>query len=146
MPCLQICGALLGGKIGIRSNNLLITSCKAFLLSCISLFAILLLNNTSAVLTIVLFLINSICMTAALTFLVSLFPIRYFGKGQVAMLVGIINFSVHAGDFVSSAAIGWLSEIGGWQLSFSFLSGLALIACILCFKGGYSFKKRNQSY
>ena len=126
VPCLQICGALLGGKIGIRSKNLLITSCKAFLLSCLSLFTILLLNNTSAVLTIVLFVINSICMTAALTFLVSLFPIRYFGKGQVAILVGIINFSVHAGDFVSSAAIGWLSEIGGWQLSFHSFQGLHL--------------------
>ena len=141
VPCLQILGALLGGRIGIRSKNLLLTSSMAFLLSCICLLTILILNNINAVLTIILFVINAISMTAALTFLLSLFPIRFFGKGQVAILAGIINFSVHAGDFVSSATIGWLSEVGGWQLSFSVLSGLALIACILCFNGGWRFRK-----
>ncbi len=146
VPCLQICGALLGGKIGIRSKNLLLTSSIAFLSSCISLFTILILNNTSAIFTIILFVINAISMTAALTFLLSLFPIRYFGKGHVAMLVGIINFSVHAGDFVSSFSIGWLSQVGGWHLSFSILAALALFACILCFKGACSFKKEVNNY
>lgn len=141
VPCLQICGALLGGKVGRQTRILHFPSAIAFLLSGTCLFLLPIAGSSSSVITLVLFVINAVCMTAALTFLLSLFPIRFFGKGQAPVLVGLINFSVHAGDFVASAGIGWLSQAGGWWLTFGSLGTLALLSAIICMIGGYICRK-----
>lgn len=141
VPCLQVCGALLGGKIGRKTPILHFPAGFAFALSGMCLSLLLFAGGRIAVLTILLFVINAISMTAALTFLLSLFPIRFFGKGQAPVLVGFINFSVHAGDFFASAGIGWLSEAGGWLLTFGILGGLAFIAAVICIIGGIICKE-----
>lgn len=143
VPCLQICGALLGGLLGGRVQNLHFPSGIAFISSAVALFSIQFLGNASIVITLVLFVLNAVCMTAALTFLQNLFPIRYFGKGQVPMLVGIINFCVHIGDFAASSGIGWLSQNGGWNTTFIVLSILALIAAVICLVGGTICKRET---
>ncbi|MBQ8511747.1 MAG: MFS transporter, partial [Clostridia bacterium] len=143
VPCLQACGALLGGRIGRSVRNLHYPAGAAFTLSAVCLLLIRLCGSANVVLTILLFVINAICMTGALTFLLSLFPIRYFGKGQVAVLVGIINFSVHMGDFLASSGIGWFSQISGWNVTFVILSSAALLAAVLCIAGGYVCQKQD---
>lgn len=141
VPCLQVCGALLGGKIGHKVYNLHFAAGTVFLLSGVSLILIMLSGAKSTVVTMLLFVTNAICMTGALTFLLSLFPIRFFGKGQAPILVGIINFFVHIGDFVSSSGIGWLSQAGGWKMTFGVLSGLAFMATAICILGGFVCQK-----
>ena len=145
VPCLQACGALLGGRIGRNLRNMHFPAGAAFGISALCLLSIRALGSACAPLTILLFVINAVCMTAALTFLLSLFPIRYFGKGQVAVLVGIINFSVHAGDFVASSGIGWLSQNGGWTLTFALLSAAAVFAGSLCTAGGALCRKTDPT-
>ncbi len=136
VPCLQVCGALLGGSVGRKAHILHFPAGIAFVLSGMCLLILLFIDDRSILFSILLFVINAICMTAALTFLLSLFPIRYFGKGQAPILVGLINFFVHVGDFLASSGIGWLSEVGGWWLTFGFLGGLAFTAAIICMVGG----------
>lgn len=141
VPCLQVSGALLGGKIGQKVYNLHFSAAAAFLCSGICLILLLFSDKKSPAITIILFVINAICMTGALTFLLSLFPIRFFGKGQAPILVGIINFFVHVGDFFSSSGIGWLSQAGGWKVTFSVLGGLAFTAAVICIIGGIICQK-----
>ncbi len=142
VPCLQICGALLGGYIGSRSKNLLILSFSAFTLSSLCLLLINFGGKTSVIITLILFIINAISMTAALTFLLSLYPIRHFSKENAVVMVGIINFFVHLGDFISTFGIGWLSQAGGWSITLITLSVLAFLAAILCLLGSYTQKRR----
>lgn len=141
VPCLQIAGAVLGGRLGRGKPNLHFLSAGAFALSGFCLLTIMLCGGASLVLTLAMFVINAVSMTAALTFLLSLFPIRHFARGEVAMLVGIINFSVHAGDFLSSFSIGLLSERLGWQATFAALGVIAITASVLLLFGGYLYRK-----
>lgn len=141
VPCVQVCGAFLGGYVGRRSKTLHLPAFMAFVISTASLLLIRLLGNASVVLTIFLFVVNAVSMTAALTFLLSLFPIRYAPKANIAMLVGVANFSVHAGDFAASVGIGWLSQAGGWQYTFAALCAAAAIGGIICLLGGISCLK-----
>jgi len=144
VPCLQVCGALLGGRVGRKVRILHFPAGIAFVLSGCCLLFLLLADNKSIIFTMLLFVINAICMTASLTFLLSLFPIRFFGKGQAPVLVGIINFCVHAGDFFASSGIGWLSENGGWGRTFGVLTGLAFTASIICLGGGIICQKETE--
>ena len=144
VPCLQVCGALLAGRIGRHAWNLHFPSAFSFLCSGICLFLLLLSPIAGPAVTILLFVINAISMTAALTFLLSLFPIRFFGRGQAPILVGVINFFVHTGDFFSSSGIGWLSQTSGWQLTFGILGGLAFTAAVICLTGGWICKKEME--
>ncbi|MBQ9735843.1 MAG: MFS transporter [Clostridia bacterium] len=141
VPCMQITGAILGGRLGRSAANLQFLSAGAFALSGVCLLTIMLCGSASLILTLILFVINAVSMTAALTFLLSLFPIRHFARTEVALLVGIINFSVHAGDFLSSFSIGLLSEQLGWGATFTALGAIALLASLLLLTGGYFYRK-----
>lgn len=143
VPCLQICGAFLGGSLGRKSRTLHIPACLAFCLSAVCLTLIRMLGDGSVAVTIGLFVINAISMTAALTFLLSLFPIRYVERGGVAVLVGIINFAVHAGDFAASTGIGWLSQFG-WQYAFLALCAAAVLGAAICLTGGIQCLKGER--
>ena len=145
VPCLQVCGALLGGVIGRRCKTLQIPACVAFGIAAFCLMMIRLLGSFSPVVTIGVFAINAISMTAALTFLLSLFPVRYVSSGSVAMLVGIINFSVHAGDFAASMGIGWLSGFG-WGTAFLTLCAAAASGGVICLLGGISCLRGEKKY
>ena len=136
VPCFQICGAFLAGYIGRKTRTLHLPTTVAFVFSTICLLLIRLLGGASPVTTISLFVFNAVSMTAAITFLLSLFPVRYAEKTSIAMLVGMINFSVHAGDFAASVGIGWLSQSGGWQYTFAALCAAAAIGALICLLGG----------
>lgn len=143
VPCLQVCGALLGGVFGRRSRVLQYPACIAFFLSAFCLMMIRILGNFSLIITIGLFVVNAISMTAALTFLLSLFPVRHVKSGNVAVLVGIINFSVHSGDFFASTGIGWLSAFG-WNSAFLILCFAAAMGGIVCLLGGFSCLREEK--
>jgi len=146
VPCLQICGALLGGRLGRVFKSLHLVSGLSFALSGICLMTLLLTLGISPALSIVLFTVNAISMTAALTFLLSLFPIRYFGRRYAPILVGIINFFVHSGDFVASSGIGFLSETGGWSVTLTVLTTAAFLAAIIMLTGNhFVFNHKNHS-
>jgi len=145
VPCMQTLGAFLGGNLGRKSKTLHFPACAAFVLSTISLTTIRLMGDASAPLTIALFVINAISMTAALTFLLSLFPIRYVDRSSVAVLVGIINFAAHGGDFAASAGVGWLSQFG-WQYAFFALCGAAAMGAVVCLLGGISCLKEERKH
>lgn len=135
VPCLQVCGALLGGFIGRRSKDLFLMSSVTFAISGLCLILIKIMENASITITLIMFIINAICMTAALTFMVSLYPIRYFDKKKVVFIVGLSNFFVHFGDFISATGIGWLSQNNGWMGTFAVLAFLAFFASALCLIG-----------
>lgn len=141
VPCVQVCGAFLAGHVGRRTKTLHLPACTSFVCSSTCLLLIRLLGSQSPAATIILFVINAVSMTAAITFLLSLFPIRYAEKGSIALLVGIINFSVHAGDFAASAGIGWLSQAGGWQYTFAALCAAAVTGAVISLLGGITCLK-----
>ena len=145
VPGFQVCGALLGGKIGRKLYNLHFPSGVAFAISSLCMLLLLTLSSCSPLITIVLFVINAVCMTAALTFLLSLFPIRFLDHRLASLFVGILNFFVHAGDFFASFGIGWLSEAGGWNLTFGVLGSIAFLAAALCVFGGVICQKEVNS-
>ncbi len=141
VPCLQICGAFAGGYFGRKTNNLLFASAITFLLSGSSLAIIGISGNANLFLSVAFFAVNAVCMTTALTFLLSLFPIAYFNKKTLPFMVGIINFSVHCGDFTASLGIGWLSQQTNWSTVFTALPIMAASAAFICTAGGYILKK-----
>lgn len=141
VPMLQITGALMAGRIGRKYYNLHLPVCVMFAVSAFCMLILPLLGASFLPLTLVMFAANAICMTAALTFYLSLFPLRFFGPGQTATIVGVSNFCMHAGDFCASAGIGWVSESGGWALTFAALTIFALLAAALSAAGGILLRK-----
>ena len=146
VPCIQICGAFLAGFLGRKTKTLHLPASAAFAVSTVCLLLIRLCGAASAVGTVLFFVINAVSMTAAITFLLSLFPVRYADTGSIALLVGIINFSVHAGDFAASVGIGWLSEAGGWQYTFATLCAAAALGGVICLLGGLTCLKEERAH
>ena len=144
VPCMQVCGAFLGGYLGRKFRNLQFLACATFLCSAMCLLMIRLLGSINPVISISFFAMNAVSMTTALTFLVSLFPVRYANFGNVALLVGVINFAVHAGDFAASMGIGWLSEFG-WDIAFVVLCVVAFLGGIICLLGGMVCAKQEKA-
>ncbi len=144
VPCLQVCGALLAGKHGKWNCNLPLRAGACFGCSAVCLLLILLSGNVA--ITIFLFVINAVAMTAALTFLLSLFPVRYVAGCHIATVVGITNFFVHAGDFFASMGIGFVSQVGGWNVAFTSLCGCAVLGAAICMLGSYLFRKDIKKY
>ena len=143
VPCLQASGAFIGGSIGRRSKVLQFPALGAFALSALCLLTIRLLGDFSPAVSVALFAVNAISMTAALTFLLSLFPVRYVSAGGVATLVAIINFSVHAGDFAAATGLGSLSQFG-WNVAFAVLCAAAVLGGLICLLGGIVCLKEKQ--
>ena len=139
---LQICGALFAGRVGRKTKNLFLPSMTAFLLSMVCFIIIRNIGTATVAAVIVLFVINAICMTAALTFLLSLYPIRCMDRKNIAKLVGILNFCVHLGDFAASTGFGWLSTVGGWSWTFSVMAMLAFTAVLITLLGMRTETKR----
>lgn len=135
VPMLQICGALLAGRVGRKTKNLFLPSMTAFLISMICFITIRSIGTISIAAVVILFVINAISMTAALTFLLSLYPIRCMDRKNIAKLVGILNFCVHLGDFAASTGFGWLSTVGGWGWTFSVMAMLAFFAAFITLIG-----------
>ena len=129
----------------MRAKNLFFPSFLSFALSAACFLLIQLASAWGVAFSIVLFVINAISMTAALTFLLTLFPIRCMDRMSLAAFVGILNFCVHLGDFASSTAFGWLSASFGWSVTFSVMTALALIAAAASLFGLYGERKRSIS-
>lgn len=144
VPCVQVSGAFLGGSIGRRCKVLQFPALGAFGLSAFCLLLIRLLGDFNPAVSVGLFAINAVSMTAALTFLVSLFPIRYVHASGVATMVAIINFSVHAGDFAAATGLGSLSQYG-WNVAFTVLCGGALLGAAVCLLGGIACAKEKAN-
>ena len=143
VPMLQICGALIGGHVGRKSKNLFFPSFVSFFLSAVCFVIIPIIGTATAVATVFLFVINAISMTAALTFLLSLYPIRSMERENIAKFVGILNFFVHLGDFAASTGFGWLSSEIGWNLTFSVMATMAVFAAIISLFGMRTSKERG---
>lgn len=141
VPALQILGAVLGGALGRRFRNLHFPSGILFLISGLCMGLLYLAGNFHPFFSVGMFVINAICMTAALTLSLSLFPMRFLPLQHAPLFVGILNFFVHAGDFLASAGIGWLSQSCGWETTFSILFAIALMAGVLYSIGGGLCKK-----
>ena len=135
VPMLQICGALLAGCIGRKMKNLFLPSMMAFMISMTCFILIRAIGTASIAAVVILFVINAISMTAALTFLLSLYPIRCMDRKNIAKLVGVLNFCVHLGDFAASTGFGWLSTVGGWGWTFSVMALLAFSAVLISLTG-----------
>ncbi|MBP3437401.1 MAG: MFS transporter [Clostridia bacterium] len=146
VPMLQICGALLAGLIGPKANNLFVPTLITFLLSTACFLIIPFISTTTVAVTVFLFVLNAISMTAALTFLLSLYPIRYMERKNIAKFVGLLNFFVHLGDFAASTGFGWLSSVSGWTLTFSVMALLAFLAAIIAVIGMGAVNKRRDAY
>ena len=135
VPMLQICGALLAGRVGRKMKNLFLPSMIAFMISMTCFILIRAIGTATVAAVVVLFVINAISMTAALTFLLSLYPIRCMDRKNIAKLVGILNFCVHLGDFAASTGFGWLSTVGGWSWTFTVMALLAFSAVLISLIG-----------
>ena len=135
VPMLQICGALLAGRIGSKMKNLFLPSMMAFMISMTCFILIRAIGTATVAAVVILFVINDISMTAALTFLLSLYPIRCMDRKNIAKLVGVLNFCVHLGDFAASTGFGWLSTVGGWGWTFSVMALLAFSAVLISLIG-----------
>jgi len=146
VPMLQIFGALLAGQTARKAQNLFFPALVTFLISTACFVLIPSVGQLTAVATVFLFVINAISMTAALTFLLSLYPIRCMERKDIAKFVGLLNFFVHLGDFAASTGFGWLSSVGGWDLTFSVMAALSFTAAIIAFIGIKISNKRKNYY
>jgi OPA family glycerol-3-phosphate transporter-like MFS transporter len=143
VPMLQISGALIAGRVGHKTPNLFFPALVTFILSTACFVIIPAMGSVTAVATVFLFVVNAISMTAALTFLLSLYPVRCMERQNIAKFVGILNFFVHLGDFAASTGFGWLSSVGGWNLTFSVMAILAFSAVFIAFLGMRTISKRG---
>ena len=144
VPGFQVFGAILGGRLGRKMQNLHFPGCVVFAISGFCMGMLLLAGDFNPFLSVGLFVINAICMTAALTLSLSLFPIRFLTKEHAPMFVGILNFFVHAGDFFASAGIGWLSQYSGWGITFTILCTIAFTASVVYAVGGIYCKRELE--
>lgn len=144
VPGFQVFGAILGGRLGRKMQNLHFPGCVVFAISGFCMGMLLLAGDFNPFLSVGLFVINAICMTAALTLSLSLFPIRFLPKEHAPMFVGILNFFVHAGDFFASAGIGWLSQYSGWGITFTILCTIAFTASVVYAVGGIYCKRELE--
>ena len=142
VPFLQIIGAIIAGKTCNKINNLFLPVTILFLITTMCFLLIALLGNINFIFTITLFVINAISMTAALTFLLSLYPLKCMSDRNIPILVGIMNFFVHLGDFFASTSIGALSTIVGWNFTFLIMVILSVCAIIITLFGAKAEDKR----
>ncbi len=142
VPFLQIFGAIIAGKTSNKINNLFLPVTLLFLITTICFLLIVFLGNFNFIFTITLFVINAISMTAALTFLLSLYPLKCMSGKNITILVGIMNFFVHLGDFFASMSIGTLSTIVGWNFTFLIMVIISVCAIIITLLGAKAENKR----
>ena len=143
VPMLQILGAFFGGWLGRRAKSIFLPTALFFLLSSLC-FGMIQIQGIGILPTVFLFAINAIAMTAALTLLVSIFPIQHLPRGDIAGFVAILNFFVHLGDFAASTGYGWLSTLGGWGLSLTVMAMLSLLAAAVALFATKETKKRRM--
>lgn len=146
VPLFQILGAFMAGRIGGRFHRLHFPAGILFLISGICMMLLPLMKDFWLPGTLSAFAVNAICMTAALTLYISLFPLRFFEKRDTVTVVGISNFCCHMGSFCASAGVGWISENGGWLTTFGALAALAVLAAAMSLAGGIQGRRGNRRY
>ena len=146
VPMLQISGALLAGRTGRKANNLFVPAFITFLISTACFLIIPFIGAKTVITTVISFIVNAISMTAALTFLLSLYPIRCMERRNIAKFVGLLNFFVHLGDFAASTGFGFLSSASGWTVTFLCMAVLSFSAAIIAIIGMRITNKRKDYY
>ena len=133
VPMLQIVGALIAGRIGRLVGNLFVPVLITFAITIVCFVLLIFSIEISVFLSICLFVINAISMTAALTFVLSLYPVRCVSRKNIPKLVGLLNFFVHFGDFFASMGLGALSSLIGWNFTFLVMVSLGFCGMIISF-------------
>ena len=145
VPLFQVSGAFLAGYIGRQIHNLHFPACILFAVSACCMVLLLLVGGLHPALSILFFGMNAISMTATLTIYLSMFPLRFYDRAYSASIVGLSNFCSHLGEFMATSGIGWISEHGGWGVTFGALASFALLASCLSIIGGTLCRKERTS-
>lgn len=123
----------------IRSELLLVGI--MFLAGFTSSFLLYYLDDSSAVVSVILAAILSGSMHGANSVLTCMIP-PYFGKyGNISFMSGLLNFCTYIGSAASGIGIAAFSESYGWNKTLLLWSVIALIAVVLC---GLFAKKWNK--
>ena len=69
------------------------------------------------------------------TLLVSIYPLRFEGRGTVSSVSGLLNALGYLGAAASTAASGASALIWGWEPTFLIWAGLTATAAVVCLLG-----------
>ena len=144
VPMVQICGAMLAGRINSRIYNLHFPAAVLFGLSGLSLLLLPILGRVALGFTLLLFVVNAVSLTTCLTCYLSMFPLRFFAPEETPLITGVSNFCTHVGEFFATIGIGWLSEKLSWTPTFILLAMIGGIALVCSALGGYNLQRREK--
>ena len=133
IPLLSIFGAILASKLHkrIKGFHILIGIFYAVSLVCFILFLSVSLPNRLLLMTILIFIINSCCMSAINNILTSMIPLYYREKVKSGIAAGVINTFCYVGSTLSSIILGVIADNRGWTSVFLFLLTVSAAAVFL---------------
>lgn len=118
LPLINLSGAYLARFVQKKNpDREMENSAVFFAVAVASLCGLLLLNGTSAVLSVLLFAVITSCMLAINTLYVSMIPMHFEDIGRVSTVSGFLNAVAYIGSALSTFLIGILVERGGWAVT-----------------------------
>lgn len=143
IPLLNLCGMTLVGWLMKRRGEL--ENAALLFGVCGALVAVLCLaNGASALLALILLVLFTTVMLGVNTLLISVFPGRFAGTGQVATASGILSFSVYMGSALSNYGIGALTGALGWHATILIWAALAVPGTLLCLRVKQKSKRATR--
>lgn len=113
-----------------------------FVVSVISTGLLVLLNNKSVILTIILCALCVGCMHGINLILVCMLPAIYADENNVSTLSGTLNFTTYVGSAASTYGFALLSDSFGWGGTIISWFAISVIGTSMCLLGAIKSKKQ----
>ena len=148
LPLVAVFGATIAVLIYNRVKGIVLTCGALYGVSALLMTAVVfLLDLPIWIITLICFMLVSMCMSGVNNVLTALFPITCPKNYNVGLVAGLIDGFCYLGSAITTYALGSVSESLGWNAVFYILLGVCLLMIILCIIYAIStkIKKFNQN-
>lgn len=133
LPLINLSGIYLGKYLYIKTKfDDLKTTAIFYVISILSLSALVLLGSYHVLISVLLFAIVTSCMLGINTILISILP-TYFSKyNKVSTIAGLTNSMTYLGSAICGYGLGTLAEKVGWSITVVVLVFICIIGVLAC--------------
>ena len=130
LPLVSVFGATIAILIHSKLKGIVLTCGALYGVSALLIMAVVIFLNLPVwIITLVCFMLVSMCMSGVNNVLTALFPISCPKTYNVGLVAGVIDGFCYLGSAITTYALGSVSESLGWNAVF----GILLIVCAIMF-------------
>ena len=146
LPLVAVFGATLAVLIHNRVKGIVLTCGALYGVSAFLMTAVVfLLDLPIWIITLVCFMLVSMCMSGVNNVLTALFPITCPKTFNVGLVAGLIDGFCYLGSAITTYALGSVSESLGWNAVFYILLSICALMFILCIIYSINAKIKQNS-